>query len=221
MENLEQSVRVAVGAATLAGDLTVPAEARGVVVFAHGSGSGRHSPRNRVVAQGLVEGGLATLLIDLLTAAEEEVDLQTRHLRFDIDLLAGRLVGTTDWLRDNPDTASLRVGYFGSSTGAGAALVAATERPDRVGAVVSRGGRPDLAREVLPRVRAPTLLIVGALDSPVLELNRDALAAMEAEVELEVVPGASHLFEEPGKLEVVTGLARDWFGRHLGGSNDL
>jgi putative phosphoribosyl transferase len=185
------------------------------VLFAHGSGSGRHSPRNRYVAQVLREAGLATLLIDLLTAEEEEVDLRTRHLRFDIGLLAERLVGATEWLERNPDTQDLRVGYFGASTGAGAALVAAAERPEPIGAIVSRGGRPDLAGPALPRVTAPTLLIVGGNDFPVIGMNQEAMEQLRTEKRLEIVPGATHLFEEPGALEEVARLAADWFVRHL------
>jgi putative phosphoribosyl transferase len=199
----------------LSGDLTVPPRAAGIVVFAHGSGSGRHSPRNRYVAGVLQQGGLGTLLLDLLTEAEEEVDLQTRHLRFDIGLLAGRLVEVTDWLQQEPGAKGLPVGYFGASTGGGAALVAAAERPSIIGAVVSRGGRPDLAGAALRRVNAPTLLIVGGEDYQVIELNREALAQMRCEKELSIVPGATHLFEEPGALERVSNLALNWFRRHL------
>jgi putative phosphoribosyl transferase len=209
-------VRIAAGPVTLAGDLDVPEGARGVVLFAHGSGSSRHSPRNRFVAGALQEGGLATLLIDLLTAEEEDRERYTRHLRFDIGMLAGRLIDVTDWLAEQPQTHGLKVGYFGASTGAGAALVAAAERPEAVGAVVSRGGRPDLAGEVaLARVRAPTLLIVGGEDTPVIALNRQAMAQMSSLVSLEIIPGASHLFEEPGTLEEVARLARGWFERFL------
>ncbi|MDP9454668.1 MAG: dienelactone hydrolase family protein [Actinomycetota bacterium] len=210
----EREVRVPASAVTLEGSLGIPDGAVGVVLFAHGSGSGRHSPRNRLVAQSLREAGLATLLVDLLTPQEEEVDLGTRRLRFDVGLLAERLAGATDWLARQADTRDLRVGYFGASTGAGAALVAAAERPG-VGAVVSRGGRPDLAGEALTRVAAPTLLIVGGEDEPVLEMNREAFARMRAEKELEIVPGATHLFGEPGKLEEVARLAAGWFARHL------
>ena len=199
----------------LEGNLGVSADARGVVLFAHGSGSGRHSPRNRYVAQVLRKAGLATLLIDLLTVEEEEVDLRTRHLRFDIGLLAERLVGATEWLERNPDTRDLRVGYFGASTGAAAALVAATERPEPIGAIVSRGGRPDLAGPALPHVAAPTLLIVGGNDFPVIGMNQEALEQLRTEKKLEIVPGATHLFEEPGALEEVARLAADWFVRHL------
>jgi dienelactone hydrolase len=212
----EREIQVPAGPVTLEGNLSVPDDAQGVVLFAHGSGSGRHSPRNRYVAGALREAGLATLLIDLLTPEEEEVDLRTRHLRFDIGLLADRLAGATDWLAQDRNTQNLRVGYFGASTGAGAALVAAAERPEAVGAVVSRGGRPDLAGEALPRVAAPTLLIVGGEDAPVIGMNREAFARIRSEKKLEVVPRATHLFEEPGKLEEVARLAAGWFACHLG-----
>ena len=211
----ERTIRVATGRVTLEGTLATPEGARGVVLFAHGSGSSRHSPRNRSVAEVLRHGRLATLLVDLLTPEEEAVDARTRHLRFDIELLAERLVGAIDWLAQQPETRGLTVGLFGASTGGGAALVAAAERAARVGAVVSRGGRPDLAGEALPRVRAPTLLIVGGRDEPVIELNEQAMARMHGPVKLEIVPGATHLFEEPGALEEVARLAREWFGRHL------
>jgi len=217
--NAGRLVRVPAGAATLEGNLTVPAGANGIVLFAHGSGSGRHSPRNRFVAQVLQAAGLATLLIDLLTAEEEAVDVHSGHLRFDIGLLADRLTGATDWLTHQPATSGLAAGYFGASTGAGAALVAAAEWPDVAGAVVSRGGRPDLAGPALPRVQAATLLIVGGNDVPVIGLNREALAALGArEKQLVIVPGATHLFEEPGTLEEVARLASAWFSRHLGTS---
>ncbi|MCA1688262.1 MAG: dienelactone hydrolase family protein [Actinobacteria bacterium] len=206
----ERPVMVPAGPVELEGNLGVPEGARGVVLFAHGSGSGRNSPRNRYVARALREAGLATLLIDLLTPDEEEVDL-----RFDIGLLAERLAGATDWLIKNPDTQGLRIGYFGASTGAGAALVAAAERPGTVGAVVSRGGRPDLAGDALPLVEAPTLLIVGGDDEPVIRMNEEAFARISAEKRLEIVAGATHLFEEPGALEEVARLAAGWFARHL------
>ena len=215
MAEAVKPVQVSAGSAVLEGDLTVPAGAVGVVLFAHGSGSGRQSPRNRFVAGVLHEGGLATLRIDLLTPEEEEVDLRKARHRFDIGRLAERLVHATDWLARAPETRGLRVGYFGASTGGGAALVAAAERPDAVGAVVSRGGRPDLAGPALPRVLAPTLLIVGGDDGPVIDLNRASMARMRAETVLEIIPGASHLFEEPGKLDEVARLARLWFDRHL------
>ena len=212
----ERLVRVATGRVTLEGNLVVPDGATGVVLFAHGSGSGRRSPRNRSVAHELQERGLATLLIDLLTADEEAIDRETAHLRFDIGLLAERLAGATDWLLAQPGTRRLRIGYFGASTGAAAALVAAALRPRSIGAVVSRGGRPDLAGDALPRVAAPTLLIVGGDDLEVLELNREACERLSCEKKLEIVPRASHLFEEPGTLEAVARLAGDWFVRHLG-----
>ena len=199
----------------LAGDLSLPTQPAGLVLFAHGSGSSRFSTRNRAVAQRLNDAGLATLLFDLLTADEEVIDARTAQLRFDIPLLAGRLTGTVDWLAARPDLATLPLGLFGASTGAAAALIAAAERPQRVAAVVSRGGRPDLALPVLERVRAPTLLIVGGHDREVLALNREALAALTCEKALAIVPGATHLFEEPGALEQVAQLAGDWFLRHL------
>lgn len=211
----EQIVRLKIGSVTLEGALRIPKGAGGIVLFAHGSGSSRHSPRNRYVAQALDEGGLATLLIDLLTAAEEREDDRTARLRFDINLLAARVVGATEWLLENAETAHLRIGYFGASTGAAAALVAAAERPDGAGAVVSRGGRPDLALPVLNRVKAPTLLIVGGRDLPVIDMNREAFEHLHAEKQLEIVPGATHLFEEPGALEQVARLAREWFLGHL------
>jgi dienelactone hydrolase len=215
-EEHDVSISIPADGAKLQGNLNIPAGARGLVLFAHGSGSSRHSPRNRYVASALREGGLATLLMDLLTPEEEAIDLRTRQFRFDIGLLAARLVAATDWLREHPETRSLTLGYFGASTGAGAALVAAARRPDEIGAVVSRGGRPDLARSDLPAVRAPTLLIVGADDLPVIGMNREALNALRAEKQMEIVPGATHLFEEPGTLEQVARLARAWFERHLG-----
>jgi putative phosphoribosyl transferase len=210
-----RAVRIAAGRASLDGDLTQPDDARGMVLFAHGSGSSRHSSRNRYVAQELRRSGLGTLLMDLLTAEEEAVDARTAHLRFDIGLLAERLRAATDWLRADPRTSRLAIGYFGASTGGGAALVAAAERPADVGAVVSRGGRPDLAGAALPRVQAPTLLIVGGRDEPVIAMNEEALARLRCEKRLEIVPGATHLFEEPGTLEHVARLAADWLGRHL------
>jgi dienelactone hydrolase len=214
-EIVERSVVIDAGNVDLAGDLALPAHARGIVVFAHGSGSSRHSSRNRYVAGELREADLGTLLMDLLTAEEERVDAQTGHLRFDIELLAERLVGAIHWLETQPETRGLPVGLFGASTGGGAALVAAARTPDRVGAVVSRGGRPDLADEELPRVQAPTLLIVGGRDEIVIKLNEQAMRWMVAPVRLEIVPGATHLFEEPGALEQVARLARAWFARYL------
>jgi putative phosphoribosyl transferase len=199
---------------TLDGDLTVPDGAAGLVVFAHGSGSSRHSPRNRQVAGVLQQSGLATLLLDLLTGDEEQVDLRTRELRFDLDLLADRLAGTLEWCRQDPELARLPIGLFGASTGGGAALLTAAARPDLVAAVVSRGGRPDLAGAALAGVRAPVLLLVGEQDAPVLELNRAAAARLRAH-ELVVVPGATHLFEEPGALERVAELSAAFLRRHL------
>jgi len=195
----------------LDGTLSIPTAACGVVLFAHGSGSSRHSPRNRYVADLLNESGLATLLIDLLTEEEQQVDMQTGHLRFDIPLLAKRLEAITDWLVTHPEVAGLKVGHFGASTGAGAALVAAAERPKLVRAVVSRGGRPDLAGPALERVEAPTLLIVGGADHAVIDLNRKAMAHMHCEKELQIIAGATHLFEERGALDKVAALASDWF----------
>jgi dienelactone hydrolase len=208
-------IRVAIGAVQLDGSLRIPPGARAIVVFAHGSGSGRHSPRNRYVAEVLATAGLATLLVDLLTQEEEALDVQTAELRFDIELLAERLGGVTDWLASEPATAALSVGYFGASTGAAAALIAAADRPEAVRAIVSRGGRPDLALPVLPRVRQPTLLIVGGADEVVIELNRRALDQLGGAKRMVIVPGATHLFEEPGALEQVAGLARDWFLEYL------
>lgn len=208
-------VHVDVGSVTLEGNLGIPDGAEGIVLFAHGSGSSRFSSRNRYVARTLQEGGMATLLIDLLTNEEERVDRVTAEFRFDIGLLAERLTGATEWLLRNPDTRELNIGYFGSSTGAAAALLAAPDHPDAVDAVVSRGGRPDLAAPRLSDVRAPTLLIVGGKDAPVIELNEQAYAQLEVEKQLEIVPGATHLFEEPGALEAVARLARDWFKKQL------
>jgi dienelactone hydrolase len=211
----QREVTVQADRVSLEGNLAMPKDARAIIVFAHGSGSSRHSPRNRFVADTLNAAGLATLLFDLLTTEEETIDVRTRELRFDIGLLADRLTGAVDWLDGQKATRDLRVGLLGASTGAAAALMAAARRPGVVGVVVSRGGRPDLADEALPAVKAPTLLIVGGDDTAVLELNRQASARMLAEHHLAVVPGASHLFEEPGKLEAVAELARDWFLRHL------
>lgn len=211
----EQPVRIRAEHAVLEGDLAIPEGAGGLVLFAHGSGSGRMSPRNRFVAESLRRAGLGTLLFDLLTIDEALEDEATSRLRFDIDLLARRLVGATDWILGRPDLARLRLGYFGASTGAAAALLAAAERPDVVSAVVSRGGRPDLAGPYLERVRAPTLLIVGGADPLVLELNREAMDRMRCPCSLTVIRGATHLFEEPGALEEVARVAGLWFTRHL------
>ena len=208
-------VTIQAGEVLLEGSVALPEAAKGIVVFVHGSGSSRFSPRNRSVAEFLNQGGLATLLFDLLTPEEHELDQQTRALRFDIALLTGRLTAAVDWLGKQPDTRELRIGLFGASTGAAAALNTAAERPDRVAAVVSRGGRPDLAMTALPRVQAPTLLIVGGLDLMVIELNRAAAGHLMMEQRIEIIPGATHLFEEPGKLEEVARLARGWFQRYL------
>ena len=215
----EKTVVVGTGPIALEGTMSVPDGAHGVVLFAHGSGSSRHSPRNRYVAAQLRDGQLGTLLIDLLTPNEEVIDLRTRQLRFDIDLLAERLVGAIRWLGAETSTRDLPVGLFGASTGGGAALLAAARVPDRVAAVVSRGGRPDLAGDALGDVHAPTLLVVGERDDVVIDLNRRAMARMTAPVRLEIVRGATHLFEERGALEDVARLARDWFVRHLGRSD--
>ncbi len=211
----EHAIQVPVGAIKLDGDLAIPARAKGIVLFAHGSGSSRLSPRNRYVANVLHEGGLATLLIDLLTPEEEAIDLETTHLRFDVDMLAQRVIQTTDWLEAQPQTRGLGIGYFGASTGAGAALIAAAERGEKVKAVVSRGGRPDLAKLALNSVRSPTLFIVGGSDTLVIQLNRAAEAQIPGPTRLEIIRGATHLFEEPGALEEVARLARDWFASHL------
>jgi dienelactone hydrolase len=211
----DRPVRLQADGVTLDGDLTMPAGARGVVLFAHGSGSSRHSPRNRYVARVLREAGLGTLLVDLLTRDEERAEARTGHLRFDIPLLARRLGAAIEWLAWDGETRGLPVGLFGASTGGGAALVAAAEHPGSVRAVVSRGGRPDLAGDALASVRAPTLLIVGERDHPVIAMNRDALARLDCEKRLEIVPGATHLFEEKGTLEQVARLAAGWFGRAL------
>jgi putative phosphoribosyl transferase len=211
----ERLVQVRSGDVVLEGNLAIPEGAEGLVLFAHGSGSSRHSPRNQYVARELQQAGLGTLLIDLLTLEEEKVDDYTMQLRFDIPLLAQRLAGATDWLVSNPDTTHLSVGYFGASTGAAAALVAAAKHPNAVKAVVSRGGRPDLARASLPQVRAPTLLIVGGNDVPVIEMNESARRQMRSECKIVIVPGATHLFEERGALEQVAKLATDWFAKYL------
>lgn len=206
-------VRINAGGVMLEGNLIIPRGATGIVLFAHGSGSSRFSSRNRYVAEALREGTLGTLLIDLLTSDEELVDTRTAHLRFDIGLLANRLVGTLEWLHG--EQPKMKIGLFGASTGAGAALVAAARKPELVDAIVSRGGRPDLAGPALPQVKAPTLLIVGGDDAPVIGMNQEAYAQMTAERQVEIVPGASHLFEEPGTLEEVARLARSWFRRYL------
>ena len=212
-----KDVRIQAGHAVLSGNLTIPENAVALVLFAHGSGSSRNSPRNQFVARTINDAGLGTLLFDLLTPGEEAIDTYTREHRFNIGLLAERLVHATTWAKQQEQTRNLRLGYFGSSTGGGAALVAAAEIPENVGAVVSRGGRPDLAGDALPKVKAPTLLIVGGNDDVVIELNERARDRMRCEVKLEIVPGATHLFEESGALEKVAKLAADWFVGHLGG----
>ncbi len=208
-------VSVCAGEVRLDGNLVIPPAARGLVLFAHGSGSGRRSPRNRFVAAVLQHGNLATLLFDLLSPEEERLDLQTGQLRFDIEFLTRRLVCAVDWAAKNPETKHLRLGLFGSSTGAAAALMAATRRSTGIAAVVSRGGRPDLAGRALPKVKAPTLLIVGGEYAPVIDLNRQALAELRCKTQLQIIPGATHLFEEPGTLERAAQLARDWFSEYL------
>jgi len=217
MNATSQSVEIPAAGVVLAGDIDMPEAARGVVLFVHGSGSSRHSPRNRYVAGELQKAGLATVLIDLLTPAEERIDSRTGEFRFDIGLLAARVIALIDWLAEHDPTAGLGVGLFGASTGAAGALIGAAARPDRVGAVVSRGGRPDLAGDFLALVRQPTLLIVGARDEVVIEYNRRAMEMLAGEARLEIVPGATHLFEEPGALEQVARLSRDWFAHHLQG----
>jgi dienelactone hydrolase len=210
-----EPVKIQAGEATIEGDLNIPVGAKGIVLFAHGSGSSRFSPRNRYVAKELDKAGIATLLIDLLTKEEENIDLVTGEFRFDIELLSERLIRATEWLKQNPATRNLAFGYFGASTGAAAALIAAAKLPKDVKAVVSRGGRPDLALDYVPRVKAPTLFIVGGNDTAVIGLNKKAMKDFPAENKLEIVAGASHLFEEPGKLEEVAELATSWFLQHL------
>jgi pimeloyl-ACP methyl ester carboxylesterase len=216
MPAVHEVTQVPIGPVQLAADVEVPAPAHGVVVFVHGSGSSRHSSRNRYVATQLEQGGLGTVLLDLLTADEEALDARTGELRFNIGFLAARVVAITDWVVDHPTTRGLGVGLFGASTGAAAALVAAARRAASVRTVVSRGGRPDLAGPALAQVRQPVLLIVGGRDDVVLDLNRRALPQLGGEARLEIIPNATHLFEEPGALERVAQLARDWFSRHLG-----
>ncbi len=210
-------IQILSGGVRLEGILSIPEDPKGIVLFVHGNGNSRHSPRNQYVAQTLQEAGLATLLFDLLTPREEEIDQHTNHLRFDIGLLARRTVGAIEWLDLEPYARELRIGLFGSSTGAAAALIAAAELPEKVDAVVSRGGRPDLAETALRKVRAPTLFIVGGDDEIVLELNKEALDQMQSgsEKKMIVVPGATHLFEEPGAIEYAARLAREWFSEHL------
>lgn len=215
LELKSKEIWVASGSINLQGNLTMPETARGIVLFAHGSGSSRHSPRNRYVAEVLNQAGFTTLLFDLLTPDEEQTDKETGNLRFNVNFLAERLVDATEWVAQNLDIQNLKIGYFGASTGAAAALMAAAQFPQAVGAVVSRGGRPDLAESSLPNVQAPTLFIVGENDTEVIDLNRKALAQLPGEKKLEIVPGATHLFEEPGALEEVAKLACQWFEQHL------
>ncbi len=213
----DRLVQIPLGHVRLEGSLNVPENAEGIVVFVHGSGSSRHSPRNQFVAAQLRQGLLGTLLFDLLTSEEEEIDMRTGRLRFDIDLLAQRTVATVDWLSKQDYAGGLEIGLFGSSTGAAAALIAAAERPDKIAAVVSRGGRPDMAEAFLDRVEAPTLLIVGGQDLPVIEMNQGAFEQLPPDLnkELRIVPGATHLFSEPGTLEQVAKMAQEWFTEHL------
>ena len=211
----EIQVKIPAGQVFLGGQLSVPPKAQGIVIFAHGSGSSRFSPRNILVADELREAGLGTLLFDLLTPEEEEIDERTMELRFNIGLLTSRLVAVTDWIKQQKTTQKLKIGYFGASTGAAAALAAAAERPNMVEAVVSRGGRPDMAGAALPKVKAPTLLIVGGNDFQVIELNRQASMYLRSIKELKIVPHATHLFEEPGTLEEVSQLASHWFSKYM------
>lgn len=212
---VEETVHIAIDQISLEGELIIPKEAQGIVLFAHGSGSSRFSPRNQYVARLLREKKLATLLIDLLTAEEEKIDQLTRAIRFDIELLANRLLGVTRWLLQDVRTKLLKIGYFGSSTGAAAALIAAAKMPKSISAVVSRGGRPDLAKGFLPQVEAPSLLIVGGADTGVIELNQEAYDLLQGIKKLEIVPRATHLFEESGALEKVSELAAQWFLKYL------
>jgi pimeloyl-ACP methyl ester carboxylesterase len=215
INKIQETVRIQMDSIILEGDLEVPEGAEGLVIFAHGSGSSRHSIRNKTVAKKLRQNKMATLLFDLLTPEEEEIDNVTAHLRFDIALLSERLLGTTDWVLQNPATKNLNIGYFGASTGAAAALSAASKRSDKIGAVVSRGGRPDLAEQALPSVEAPTLLIVGGKDYQVIDMNREALKILNCKKELQIIPGATHLFEEQGALEEVAKIAGNWFLEYL------
>jgi putative phosphoribosyl transferase len=212
---IETEVKIPIGKVVVEGNLTIPHNARGVVLFAHGSGSGRFSPRNQYVAKEFVAARIGTLLFDLLTIREEEEDMLTAEYRFNIALLAERLIGATEWCKKDPRTQKLSFAYFGASTGAAAALIGAAKLPNDISAVVSRGGRPDLADEYLPKVKAPTLLLVGGLDIEVIELNKRAMAQMSAEKKLVIIPGATHLFEEPGKLEEVAKVSIVWFLKYL------
>jgi dienelactone hydrolase len=208
-------IQISFDSINLEGNLNIPEGAKALVIFAHGSGSSRHSPRNQFVAEELRKGNLGTLLFDLLTPEEENIDIRTRELRFNIDLLSERLIGATNWVLSQPATQELKIGYFGSSTGAAAALVGAAKLPDTIDAVVSRGGRPDLAGEFLNRIKASILLIVGGNDYHVIKLNEQAMKRLSGEKKLEIVPGATHLFEEPGKLDQVAQLARQWFQKYI------
>ena len=211
----QTEMKIPLGNVVVEGTLTLPPGTRGVVLFAHGSGSSRFSPRNQYVAKEFNKATIGTLLFDLLTQEEEETDIVTAEYRFNIPLLAQRLIGATEWLRNDPQTKRFAFGYFGASTGAAAALIAAAKLPNEIAAVVSRGGRPDLAGEYLPNVVAPTLLLVGGLDAEVIELNQEAMDQMTAEKKLTIIPGATHLFEEPGTLEQVAKFSKDWFLRYL------
>lgn len=213
--DISAEVKIPAGSVLLEGNLEIPARAKGIVIFAHGSGSSRHSRRNKFVAGIIRERGFGTLLFDLLTPEEERVDIYTRHLRFDIEMLAERLLAVAEWLGEAEETKNLPLGFFGASTGGGAALAVAAKLGKKVGAVVSRGGRPDLAGPALSQVEAPVLLIVGGADEPVIELNKEALAALHCRKELTIVPGATHLFEEPGALRIVAETAGEWFVKHL------
>ncbi len=214
--NQETSISIPIGEVVLEGSLHVSEGDKGIILFAHGSGSSRYSPRNRKVASILRENKFAALLVDLLTEEEERIDIHSRKYRFDIEMLALRVTEITDWLERNEATRDLQIGYFGSSTGAAAALIAASRRQDLVGAVVSRGGRPDLAEKYLEQVQAPTLLIVGGNDLPVIGMNQQALKKMKGNNKMEIVEGASHLFEEPGKLREAAVLASGWYNEHIG-----
>jgi len=214
-ETNERLISIEAGKATIEGSLVLPKSPIGIVLFAHGSGSSRFSPRNQYVAKRLNQAGIATLLIDLLTKEEEAIDMQTAEFRFNIKLLAQRLIEATKWIKAYPAAATLPIGYFGASTGAAAALIGAAELPEDVIVVVSRGGRPDLAMEYLPKVKIPVLLIVGGRDQAVINMNRDAAKLLSGEARIEIIPGASHLFEEPGKLEIIAQLASDWLSKHF------
>ena len=219
LQTIKEELAINIGSLTLRGDLLVPEMASGIVIFAHGSGSGRLSPRNQFVADVIRRRNIGTLLFDLLTEEEESIDIHTRHLRFDIPMLAERLIAVSKWTGEQEDTRQLRQGFFGASTGAGAALVAAAEIGSGIGAVVSRGGRPDLAGQALEQVRSPVLLIIGEDDEPVIIMNQEAYEKLHSVKEIKIVPGATHLFEEPGTLESAAHLAADWFERYLSARN--